>query len=316
MKKSDVVVEGFRPGVVERLKIDYETVAGYNKRIIYCSLSGYGQEGPYRDLSGHDITYLSTSGVLSLIGSLEGPPVVPLNIVADLAGAGQYAALGIMAALIARNKTGEGQYIDQSFTDGALSLIPTFSQSYFLNGIVPKRGESALQGAYPYYGVYETKDGKYLSIACIESFFWDNLCRVLDKDEYAAHCFSPEHYFHKPKDKKWEEVRSWLTSLFLTRTRDEWFDYLTKWDIPVAKVNTLEEALSDKQLTKRKMVVEIEHSTEGKVKQVGCPIKLSKTPATVRSLSPFFGQHTTEILSKIGLSQDRINELYADGIVA
>ena len=128
--------------------------------------------------------------------------------------------------------------------------------------------------------------------------------------------FHQNTIFINQKDKKWEEIRSWLTSVFLTKTRDEWFDYLTKWDIPAAKVYTLEEALSDKQLTKRKMVVEIEHPTEGKVKQVGCPIKLSETPATVRSLSPFFGQHTNEILLKNGFSQDRINEFYADGIVA
>jgi len=315
-KRSDVIVEGFRPGVVERLKIDYKTISKINQRIIYCSLSGYGQEGPYRDLSGHDITYLSMSGVLSLIGSGKGPPIVPLNIVADIAGASQYAALGIMAALIARGKTEKGQYMDQSFTDGALSLIPAFTQSYFLNGVVPGRGESALQGAYPYYGVYETKDGKFISIACIESFFWENLCRALDKEEYAVHCFSPEHYFHKPKDNKWKEIRSWLTSVFLTKTRDEWFDYLPKKDIPIGKVYTLEEALCDKQLVEREMVVEIDHPDEGKVKQVGCPIKLSETPATVRSLSPFFGQHTNEILLKNGFSQDRINEFYADDIVA
>jgi len=313
--KSDVIVEGFRPGVAKRLKIDYETVGKLNRRIVYCSLSGYGQEGPYRDLPGHDLNYLSMSGILNLIGNPEGPPVIPLNIVADFAGASLYAALGVMAALIARSKTGKGQYIDVSFTAGAISLIPAFSQGYFLRGIVPRRGETALQGGYPYYGVYKTKDGRYISITCLEAFFWENLCRALGKEEYIPFCFSPEHYLRRSEGRKWQEIRSWLENVFLTKTRDEWFDFLSKRDIPVGKVYTLDEAFSDQQLIQRKTVVEIDDAAVGRVRQVGIPIKLSETPGKIRSLSPFFGQHTQEILLELGYSQERISDLYRKGIV-
>jgi len=315
-KRSDVIVEGFRPGVAERLKIDYKTISNLNQRIVYCSLSGYGQKGPYRLLPGHDLNYLSMGGVLSLLGNPEDPPVIPLNIVADFAGAGLYGALGILAALLARDKTKKGQYVDVSYTEGAISLIPFLTQNYFLTGTVPKRGETALHGAYPYYAVYKTRDGKYISIGCLEAFFWENLCRALGKEEYIPFSFSPEHYFRAPEDGKWQEIHSWLKDTFMTKTRDEWFDFLSKKDIPVGKVYTLDEAFSDQQLIQRKTVVEIDDAIVGKVRQVGSPLKLSETPGEVRSLSPFLGQHTREILLELGYSQEQIGDLYQKGIAA
>lgn len=315
-KKADVILEGFRPGVAERLKIDYQTISQLNRRIIYCSLSGYGQEGPYRNLPGHDVNYLSIGGVLDLLGYPEEAPAIPLNIVADFAGASLYGALAIMAALLAKSKTKKGQYIDISFTDGAISLVPFFSQHYLFTGEVPKRGETALHGAYPYYGVYQTKDKKYISIGCLEPFFWENLCRALGKEEYIPYCYTPEHYFVGPKDVKWQEVRSWLKDTFLTKTRDEWFDFLTKYDVPATKINTLEEAFSDPQIVQRKVVVEIEDAALGKIKQVGSPLKLSETPITIRNLSPFLGQHTREILLELGYSEEQVKGFYRQGAVA
>ena len=314
-KYADVIVEGFRPGVVKRLGIDYETINKLNPRIIYCSLSGYGQEGPYRAFPGHDINYISMAGILDLIGSSEGPPAIPLNLVADFAGAALYGALGISIALVARNKTGEGQYVDMAYIDGAVSLMTWFNCGYFFDGSMLKRGESWLHGAYPYYGVYETKDGKHITIGCLEPHFWENLCRFLEKEEYIPYHFALEHTFHKPEDAKWAEIRSSLKQIFLTKTRDEWFELLIRNDVPVGKVYAPDEVFNDPQVLHRQMVIEVEHPTLGKIRQVGIAPKLSNTPGKVRSLAPLPGEHTDEILEELGYEREEIENLRQDGVV-
>ena len=314
-QQADVIVEGFRPGVAKRLRIDYETISKLNPRIIYCSLSGYGQDGPYHTFSGHDINYIAMAGILDLIGSDEGPPVIPLNLVADFAGAALYGALGISVALVARNKTGKGQYVDVAYMDGAVSLMTWFTCGYFFDGSMLKRGESWLHGAYPYYGVYETKDGKYITIGCLEPHFWENLCRFLGKEEYIPYSFALEHTFRKPKDEKWDEIRSFLKHVFLTKKRDEWFELLTNNDVPVGKVYTPDEVFCDPQVLHRQMVIEVEHPTLGKVKQVGIAPKLSNTPGKVRSLSPLSGEHTDEILQELGYKRKEIENLRQQGVI-
>jgi crotonobetainyl-CoA:carnitine CoA-transferase CaiB-like acyl-CoA transferase len=156
-------------------------VSGINPRIVYCSLSGYGQDGPYRLFSGHDINYISLAGVLGLIGPKEGPPSIPLNIIADFAGVSLYGAVGILLALMARGKSDKGQYIDHTYMEGAIHLITWFTHRFFMDGTVMKRGESWAMGTYPHYGVYKTRDGKYLSIGCLEPHFWDNLCKAIGR---------------------------------------------------------------------------------------------------------------------------------------
>ncbi len=312
---ADVIVEGFRPGVVKRLRIDYETIKELNPSIIYCSLSGYGQDGPYRSFPGHDINYISMAGILDLIGSSEGSPTIPLNLIADFAGAALYGALGIAIALVARNKTGEGQYIDMAYMDGAVSLMTWFNYGYFLNGSMLKRGESWLHGAYPYYGVYETKDGKYITIGCLEPHFWDNLCRLIGKEEYIPYHFALEHTFHKPENEKWDEIRSSLKQVFLTKTRDEWFELLIRNDVPVGKVYKPDEVFNDPQVIHRQMVIEVEHPTLGKIKQVGIAPKLSNTPGKVKSVAPLPGQHTDEVLEELGYDREEIENLRQEGAV-
>ena len=312
---ADVIVEGFRPGVVKRLGVDYETIRAINSRLIYCSLSGYGQDGPYSNRSGHDVNYISIAGALNLIGTPDRPPVVPLNLLADFAGASLHGVIGILAALVARSKTGTGQYVDISYTDGAMSVLTWFISNYFSSGILLKRGETWLHGAYPYYGVYEAKDGKYVSIGCVEPWFWENLCRALGKEEYISYCISPEHFLHKPEGEKWEEISSYLKQVFLTRTRDEWFDFFADKDVPVGKVYTFDEVFNDPQVLHRQMVLEIDHPTLGKVKHPGIAIKLSETPGKVRSLAPIFGEHTSEILRELGYTKSQIEELRQCNII-
>ena len=312
---ADVIVEGFRPGVVKRLGVDYETIRAINSRLIYCSLSGYGQDGPYSNRPGHDVNYISIAGALNLIGTPDRPPVVPLNLLADFAGASLHGVIGILAALVARSKTGTGQYVDISYTDGAMSVLTWFISNYFSSGILLKRGETWLHGAYPYYGVYEAKDGKYVSIGCVEPWFWENLCRALGKEEYISYCISPEHFLHKPEGEKWEEISSYLKQVFLTRTRDEWFDFFADKDVPVGKVYTFDEVFNDPQVLHRQMVLEIDHPTLGKVKHPGIAIKLSETPGKVRSLAPIFGEHTSEILRELGYTKSQIEELRQCNII-
>ena len=315
-QQTDVIIEGYRPGVVKRLGVDYDTIKKLNPRIIYCSLSGYGQDGPYCKFPGHDINYISLAGVLGLIGSREGPPAIPLNLVADFAGAPLYGAIGILTALIARNKTGKGQYVDISYMDGVISMMTFFTTGYFLNGVVTKRGETALQGAYPYYGAYETKDGKYITIGCIEPHFWENLSRLLEKEDYIPYHFVLEHFFYKPQDEKWEEISSYLKRIFLTKTRDEWFELLIQNDIPAGKVYTLDEVFADPQVLHRQMMIEVEHPALGKVKQVGIAPKLSDTPGKVRSLSPLLGEHNDEVLQELGYSQEEIESFRQEGAIS
>ena len=312
---ADVVVEGYRPGVVKRLGVDYAAVSKLNPRIVYCSLSGYGQDGPYRDFSGHDLNYISLCGVLGLMGPPDGPPAVPMNLIADLAGASLYGAIGILAALLARDKTGRGQYVDVAYMDGALSLLGEFAPLYFLTRLVARRGETALHGAYPYYGVYPTRDGKYITIGCVEPHFWKSLCALLGREDYAPYHFSPLHIIGREEDKKWDEIRSFLEQTFLTRTRDEWFELLTQKDIPVGKVYSLDEVFSDPQVIHRQMVIEVEHPLLGKVKQLGIVPKLSDTPGKVRSLSPLLGENTDEILSALDYGREEIDKLREEGVI-
>lgn len=314
-EKTDVIVEAFRPGVVNRLGIDYETMAKINSRIVYCSITAYGQDGPYRDLPAHDVNCISMAGVLNLIGEINGKPVIPLNLLADFGGGGMSAAVGILSALIARPKTGKGQYVDISLTDSVIPFLSFNAADYFQHGIMLRRGEHPPGGAYPYYNVYETADGKYITIGCMEPWLWENLCRAIGREDFIPFHLRPDHRLHKAEGKEWEEVSNSLKQIFLTKTRDEWFEFLYQRDIPIAKVYSINEVFADPQILHRKMVIEVEHPTEGKVKQVGIAVKLSDTPGKVRNLAPILGEQTEEILTSLGYSKQKIDKLYQDEII-
>jgi crotonobetainyl-CoA:carnitine CoA-transferase CaiB-like acyl-CoA transferase len=314
-EKSDVIVEAFRPGVVKRLGIDYETMGKMNPGLIYCSITAYGQNGPYRDLPAHDVNCISIAGALNLIGHMNGDPVIPLNLLADFGGGGMSAAVGILSALIARGKTGKGQHVDISLTDTVISLLAFEASDYFQHGVVMKRGERILSGAYPYYNVYETKDRKYISLGCMEPWLWENLCHAIGREDFIPFHLEAGHRQRKPEGKEWDEISASLKQLFLTKTRDEWFEFLSQKDIPVGKVYSMDEVFADPQVLHRRMVIEVQHS-EGTVKQVGIAVKLSDTPGNVRRLSPILGEHTEEILTALGYSKEKIGELFQDGVVS
>ncbi len=313
-EKADVIVEGFRPGVARRLGIDYEAISATNPRIVYCSVTGYGQDGPYAQLPGHDINYTSLAGVLDLIGEPDRPPVIPLNLVADYGAGGMSAAIGILSAIIAREKTGTGQYVDISLTDTTISLLTQILlDPYFMTGAAPDRGEHVLSGAHPCYSIYRTKDRGYISLGCLEPWLWENLCREIGRED-----FIPYNMTRSPvseEDGKWQEIRSFLTDLFMTKTRDDWFDSMRDKNIPIGKVLSLKEVFTDPQVLHRGMVMELEHPTEGKVRQVGMGIKLSDTPGAFRDFASPTGADTDETLKGLGYSEAKIGELRRDGVI-
>ncbi|MDP2950290.1 MAG: CaiB/BaiF CoA-transferase family protein, partial [Chloroflexota bacterium] len=286
---------------------DYETLSQMNPRLVYCSLSGYGQDGPYAGLVGHDINYISIGGALGMIGWPGSPPAIPMNIIADFAAGGLYAAFAILVALIARQKTGRGQYVDMAMTDGVISLLVAIVGQYFGSGVAPRPGQSFLNGAAPFYSVYETKDSRWLSIGSLEPWFWEALCRVMGREDFIAHQMNAD---------KFPEMFEHFRQQFKTRTRDEWFEYLKQFDICVAPVYSLDEVFEDPHVRARQMLVELEHPTLGKVQQVGIGVKLSETPGSVRSLAPRRGQHTEEVLSDLGYSEEQIRGLREEGAIS
>lgn len=307
-EKADVVVEGFRPGVAKRLGVDYPTLREINKRIIYCAITGYGQSGPYRNLVGHDINYLSLGGAAGMMSQTGIRPPIPGNLIGDMAAGGMQAAIGILAALVARERTGTGQFVDISMTDGVVSLLSLYLGGYYEHGKLPGQEARTSTGATPLYGYYQTKDGKFVSIACAaEPWFYANLCKALDCEQFLSYQMDAE---------KMDELRHYLEEKFLAKTRDEWFEILYQKDIPVGKVYTLDELASDPQLLHRKMFVEIEHPVEGRVRQPGISIKLSETPGTIRRAGPARGEHTREILAEIGYNREEIQKLQKEGAIA
>ncbi len=306
-KTADVVLEGFRPGVVKRLGVDYETLRGVNPRLVYCSLSGYGQDGPYSMSVGHDINYIAMGGMLDMIGWQGEPPAIPLNVIADYAAGGLHAAYAILAALLARDKTGRGQYLDIAMSDGVMYLLAVALSQYFASGEVTRRGEGMLNGGVPYYNVYETKDGGWLSVGCLEPHFFANLCHALGCDDLTP-------FQHDPSRRA--EVFKRFRERFVTKTRDEWTALFKGIDACVAPVQTLGEAAADAHNRYRGMVVEVEHPVLGKVPQVGVATKLSDTPGRVRTPAPRPGQHSDEVLAGLGLSMAEIAALKETGAVA
>src|SRR5215472_4129575 len=314
---AEVIVEGFRPGVMKRLGADYETLKILNPRLVYCSLSGFGQDGPYRDRPAHDMNYLSLAGVLNLIGEAGRKPVFPLNLVADYAGASLHGALGIMMALFARERSGRGQHVDVSYLDTSVALLAATPNMRFFwsDGWAPKRGEGFLGGSYPYYAVYETKDAKLLTIGCTEPWLWANFCKAIDRPDFVKFARQSDQYVRAANAEErrcFEEIQA----IIRTRTRDEWYDYLVKADVCVGKVYEPEEMVADPQIQARDMIVEMRHPVHGTVKQFGQPIKLSATPGTIRTVAPYSGEHTDQVLGELGLREPEIKALREKKIVA
>ncbi len=306
-KHYDVLVEGFRPGVMDRLGLGYEEISNINPRIIYGSLSGYGQDGPYSQRAGHDINYIGIAGILGITGFADRPPVLPGVPMADFGGGGMLAALGIMMALYHREQSGKGQYIDISMMDGVASWMANIAAKHFVSNDPHNRGEVDLAGGFVCYGCYETKDGQYLSVGALEPKFWANFCRLIEREDLV------DVQVDKDEDGKLKEE---VAGIFKSRTMGEWLALLDGEDTCIEKINTVAEAVKDPQMLHRKMVVEMEHPTEGRVKAMGIPIKMSETPGSVDRLPvPAYGAHTREVLLGLGLSEAEIEKMAEEKVI-
>ena len=314
---ADVLVEGFRPGVMARLGGDYTTLSQINPRLIYCSLSGFGQDGPYRDLPAHDINYLSIGGVLNLIGEPHRPPAIPLNIIADYAGASMHGVVGILLALLARQQTGRGQWVDVSYLDTTISLLAAtpMVRDFFFNGSSCGRGEGALGGSFPYYTTYETADGKLLSVGCTEPWLWHNFCTAIGRADLAKFALRSEH-FTGLADSAAQQAKQEVQEVLRHKTRDEWCAFFKDKNVCVGPVYTVAETVQDPQVVARDMVVDVEDSRYGTVRQVGVAIKLSETPGSIRHVGPTVGEHTEAVLETLGYSVAERAQLRQAGTIA
>lgn len=302
---ADVVLEGFRPGVAERLGVDYERLKEINPGLVYCSISGYGQDGPGRDRAGHDINYLGSTGMLAMSGQAGGPPIQPAGQIGDIGGGAMNAAFGILAALIEKGQSGEGQMIDISMTDGAFAWLAMAAGATLVDGKSPRRGEVMLGGGIICYLTYEAADG-WVSCGALEPKFWRAFC------EGTGHEDLTPFQFERPGSEAWEKV----AAVFRERTRDEWKAFNDQYDCCIEPILELDEALESELLNERGMVVEFDQPGIGPVRQIGSPIRMSRTPAAEPSAAPAIGADTRDVLAAAGFAPEEIDGLFESGAVA
>ncbi|OGQ00830.1 MAG: hypothetical protein A2026_02965 [Deltaproteobacteria bacterium RBG_19FT_COMBO_46_12] len=294
----DILLEGFRPGVMDRLGIGYQELKSRNPGVIFCSLSGYGQDGPYKERSGHDINYIGLGGILELTGPKDGDPTIPGAQIADIGGGGMMAAIAILAAIVHREKTGEGQYLDVAMHDGVISWLSIHAGRYFMDNELPKRGEMHLSGRFACYQVYPTKDGRHISLGALEPKFWKNFCQAIGREDLVLKQFT--------EGEERVQIIKEIRELFKTKTQKEWVEFFKNVDACLEPILSLGEVFQHPHVLHRKMVIEYEHPVEGKIRQVGNPIKSSQFPFEIRTPSPAWGEHTMEVLKEIGYSEKEI----------
>jgi alpha-methylacyl-CoA racemase len=306
VRDADVVLESFRPGVLDRLGVGYERLREENPRLVYCAITGYGLTGPNVLRSGHDMNYLGLNGVLALGGdSADGPPVQAGAQIADLGGGALMGAFGILAALRERDRSGEGQLVDVSMFDGALSWLAMVAARVFAAGEAPRRGAEMLSGSLLCYRPYRCADG-WVTLGALEPKFFGAFCDGVGRPELK------EKQFEGPGT----EAHAAVEAIFLTKTRDEWAAFADANDCCLEPVLEVEEALESELVRAREMVIEFEQPGAGKVKGLGMPVKLSRTPGRVRSGGPALGEHTEAVLAEAGFGAEEIAALVESGAVA
>ncbi|MBN1664181.1 MAG: CoA transferase [Deltaproteobacteria bacterium] len=299
--QADVFTEGFRPGVVDRLGIGYEDLKKINSRLIYCSISGFGQDGPYRDMPGHDLNYQSMSGLFDSIRDEQGNHVPPGIAIGDLS-AGMFSVIGIMAALMARAQTGKGQYVDVSMFDGLLSWMSIRFGLFFHTGSYERPYEAG-------YGVFKGSDGQPFSLGIAhEDWFWKSLCKATGLTEY-------EDIKGAERITRRKELQEKMRDVFARKPAAHWIDMLVKSDVPIAPIKTPDQVVNDPHVLFRNMIQEIKLSSGEVNKQVAFPVKLSETPAVIQGPPPELGEHTEEILLGLGYSKEDIQKLRNDGAI-
>lgn len=293
VKTADVVVEQFRPGHLDRLGIGYAAARAVNPRIIYVSVTGFGQTGPYAHLAGHDLNYIALAGVLGLTGDSTddgpAPPTIPGVQLADIAGGSYGCVMATLAALYARERTGEGQHVDVSMTDAVMPLLSVAYAGYAGTGTAPERGGMPLSGGLPNYGVYRCHDGGYVALGTLEPKFWQKFCVLIDKPDWLG--------FLLPADSaQLANIKTQIQVVFGEKSRDEWTQFGLAHDILITPVNTLDDLETDPHLMARQMIVRQEHPVAGSFRSIGVPLKFSATPAQPAWPAPTLGEDTDDVL--------------------
>jgi alpha-methylacyl-CoA racemase len=305
VREYDVLLESFRPGVMDRLGVGPERLRRENPRLVYCAISGYGQDGPNTASSGHDMNYLGLNGVLGLTGQPGGPPVQSAGQIADLGGGALPAAFGILAALRERERSGEGQLVDVSMFDGSLSWLAMVAARYLCDGEVPERGSLELAGGLICYRPYECSDG-WVTLGALEPKFWREWCEGVGREDLV------DKQFERPGSDAHAEVER----IFRERTRREWQDFAAQHDCCLEPVLELDEALDSELVRAREMVVRIDQPGTDGVQLLGVPVKLSRTPGAPAGPGPALGEHTDEVLTALGYSAADVASLRESGAVA
>lgn len=305
-RKADVLVENFRPGTMGRFGLGYNELKEVNPRLIFCSLTGYGQSGPDRDKPGHDINYISKTGILGLSAAPGGNLSFPGVAIADLGGGSLMAVMGILLALTVRGKSGQGQYIDVSMADGITSWLPLAAYEYLAGGKAPGPGEFMYAGSLACYNTYQTKDGRHLALGALEPKFWGTFCQWIGCEEFIPIQRDPAQQ---------ARMRTILQEKFIARTLAEWMSDAGDREMCLTPVNTLKEALEDPRTAARDMVFEVDQAASGKIRQLGFPVKMSLTPATYRRGAPSLGEHTREVLGELGLQPSDLEVLRREGVL-
>jgi crotonobetainyl-CoA:carnitine CoA-transferase CaiB-like acyl-CoA transferase len=308
--RADVLIENFRPGVLDKLGFGYEAVSKANPKVVYCSISGFGQTGPYRDRPGYDVIAQGESGMMDLTGYPDGPPTKLGASLADVV-AGLYAVQGICLALLARHKTGKGQQVDISLLDGMVSTLTYQALIYLSTGRSPKRMGSRHPSIVP-YECFQAQDG-YVNIGVTNQKQWENFCRVLGFPEIAT---DPRFETMKSRLAHYGELRPMIEKVFSAMTRAGVIARMSEVGIPAGPINTVGEVMEDPQLAARDMVVELTHPEYGPLRVLGIPIKLSETPGVVENAPPRFGEHNREVLLKLGYGEDDIASFADRKIIA
>jgi alpha-methylacyl-CoA racemase len=299
-RTADVVLESFRPGVMDRLGVGYERVREENPGLVYCAITGYGQDGPFAARAGHDMNYLARTGLLGLTGEPDGPPVQAAGQIADIGGGALMAAFGILAALRERDRSGEGQLVDVSMTDGALSWLAMVAARHLADGEVPRRGGTELAGGLICYRPYRCADG-WVTLGALEPKFWKAWCAGVGREDLAERQFDPVG----------SDTHREVEAVFAERTRDEWEAFGEEHDCCLEPVLALDEALRSELVRAREMVVEVDQA-----RLLGTPVKLSRTPADpARAGGPAIGADTDPVLAEAGYGPQEIGALREAGAV-
>jgi crotonobetainyl-CoA:carnitine CoA-transferase CaiB-like acyl-CoA transferase len=307
--KADVLVENFRPGTAAKLGFGFEELSQANPGLVYASISGYGQTGPESQRPGYDAIAQARSGIMSVTGEADGPPVRVGVSSADIA-AGMWATIGILAALHEKQRTGRGQWVDISLLDGSVAWLTYVSSGYFASGKIPRRYGSAHPTIVPYQA-FASSDG-YVMVAVGNDGLWRRFTKAVGREDLAA---DERFAVNSGRVQHREVLVPLIESIMATRTTAEWVAALDAHGVPVGPIQSVDEALADPQVLARGMVSQVEHPTAGTVKTVSCPIRLTRTPVSVRTPPPLLGQHTDEVLGELGFDVDAITSLHATGVV-